>query len=102
MKGKGVDEIFFAGTSLTDMVDYVKKHYGKRRKSRAKLKPDLFLARNLPQLEDAAGKRYPRAKHKTSSIKNRTSKVFGITGPAGAGKTRQIKKLVLRSSTKDR
>src|SRR6266478_3724148 len=56
MKGKGVDEIFFAGTSLTDMVDYVKKHYGKRRKSRAKLKPDLLLARKLTQLEDGAGK----------------------------------------------
>src|SRR6202022_3930512 len=62
MKGKGVDEIFFAGTSLTDMVDYVKKHYGKRRKSRAKkLKPDLLLAGKLTQVEDAAGKRSARA-----------------------------------------
>src|ERR1051326_5524451 len=32
MKGKGVDQIFFAGTSLADMVEYVKKHYNKPRR----------------------------------------------------------------------
>src|SRR5437660_8929271 len=29
MERKGVDKIFHAGTSLTDMVDYVRDHYGK-------------------------------------------------------------------------
>ena len=35
MKRKGVDKIFFAGTSLTDMTDYVREHYGKPRKRRS-------------------------------------------------------------------
>ena len=34
MKRQGVDQIFFAGTSLTEMADYVRKHYGKPRKRR--------------------------------------------------------------------
>ena len=29
MQKRGVDKIFFAGTSLTDMVDYVQERYGK-------------------------------------------------------------------------
>src|SRR5436190_16089960 len=62
MKRKGVDEIFFAGTSLTEMADYVKKHYGKRKGRRANPKPDLALARKLTQLEDAASN---RGKHQT-------------------------------------
>src|SRR6267143_1739252 len=44
MKRKGVDQIFFAGTSLTEMAEYVKKHYGKKKKCRMKSKPDLVLA----------------------------------------------------------
>src|SRR5438874_9580276 len=32
MKAKGVDQIFFAGTALTDMVEYVRRHYGNPRK----------------------------------------------------------------------
>src|SRR5256885_7043004 len=62
MKRKGVDEIFFAGTSLAEMTDYVKKQYGTRKKRRMNSKPDLVLARKLTELEDAAGK---RAKHRT-------------------------------------
>src|SRR5438477_4240922 len=34
MKRRGVDEIFFAGTPLTEMVAYVKKHYANGRKQR--------------------------------------------------------------------
>ena len=36
MRRKGVDKIFFAGTSLAEMTDYVREHYGKPRKETAR------------------------------------------------------------------
>jgi len=70
MKRKGVDKIFFAGTSLTEMTEYVKKHYGKKKKRRMKSKPDLVLARKLTELEEAAGQ-----KSKTPNTDQRTSNI---------------------------
>src|SRR6185312_9646582 len=35
MRRKGVDQIFFAGTSLAEMTDYVRKNYGKLRKKQS-------------------------------------------------------------------
>src|SRR5689334_20845306 len=53
MKRKGVDHIFFAGTSLADMVAFVKKNYAKPRKNAAKSNPDLTLARKLTAIEES-------------------------------------------------
>jgi methylmalonyl-CoA mutase cobalamin-binding domain/chain len=98
MKRKGVDAIFFAGTSLAEMTDYVRKRYGKPRKRRAAKSSDMELARKLTEIEEA----YAKGKRRTAKqIRNpqsaiRNSKVIGFTGPGGAGKTTLIDELVLR------
>jgi methylmalonyl-CoA mutase cobalamin-binding domain/chain len=103
MKRKGVDNIFFAGTSLAEMIDYVRKHYGRPRVSRSRPKsPDQELAHKLTAIEDtyASGRKRPTRNAK-SKIRNPQSaigntKVIGFTGPGGAGKTTLIDELVLR------
>ncbi|MEY2486588.1 MAG: hypothetical protein QOH39_2236 [Verrucomicrobiota bacterium] len=104
MKRKGVDQIFFAGTALTEMVDYVRKHYGQPRKKRAKSKPQLVLARELTTIEDAFanGKKRRMSDGGNQRGKTKRARVIGFTGPGGAGKTTLIDELVLRFLTRDR
>ena len=102
MRRKGVDEIFFAGTSLDDMVKFVHRRYGKPRGKRPRPKSfDQELAHKLTQIEDAAG---GRKKIRTSKFKiqdSRQNRVIGFTGPGGAGKTTLIDELVLRFLHRD-
>ena len=103
MKRKGVDNIFFAGTSLAQMTDYVRKHYGKPRGKRSRPRsPDQELAHKLTAIEDAyAAGRKRSTLNAQSKIRNpqsaiRNTRVVGFTGPGGAGKTTLIDELVLR------
>jgi methylmalonyl-CoA mutase cobalamin-binding domain/chain len=91
MERKGVEKIFFAGTSLDEMADYVRENYGKPRKKRSRARTsDIALARRLTEIEESD------AKGKRSTPKHHTSRVIGFTGPGGAGKTTLIDELVLR------
>jgi methylmalonyl-CoA mutase cobalamin-binding domain/chain len=103
MRRKGVDEIFFAGTSLEEMVKFVHQRYGKPRGKRVKPKSaEQELAHELTEIEDG----YSNSKRSTSNAQRSTSKsetnVIGLTGPGGAGKTTLIDELVLRFLNRDK
>jgi methylmalonyl-CoA mutase len=106
MRRKGVDQIFFAGTSLAEMTDYVRKNYGKLRKTQTRAKSwDIELAWKLTGIEGGLAKSKGSTSKKTignrqSTIRN--ANVIGFTGPGGAGKTTLIDELVLRFLNQNR
>ncbi len=69
MQKRGVDQIFFAGTSLTEMVEFVRKRYGKRPKRRTTSDAEMKLARKLTEIEDS----YANGKRAKKKIENRKS-----------------------------
>lgn len=96
MRKRGVDRIFFAGTSLEEMVKYVKTTFGEIRQPRydsSTVNTDRHLARLLTLAENQAAK---NGTGNSKSASAPTPKVIGFTGPGGAGKTTLIDELVLR------
>jgi methylmalonyl-CoA mutase cobalamin-binding domain/chain len=93
LKQRGVDEIFFAGTAMNVIINFVKEKYRTPRRDGNQFRPeiynpDLALSRSLTAAQ--VHKNFPRLKRNPSVIS------VGITGPGGAGKTTLIDELTLR------
>ncbi len=101
MYQRGTDRIFFAGTSLAEMLDYVRAEYGdveQRPYDVSLADTDQSLSRELTLAERGASRLAKPAEPVLADPKSRRrTKVVGLTGPGGAGKTTLIDELVYRS-----
>jgi methylmalonyl-CoA mutase cobalamin-binding domain/chain len=109
MLRQGTDRIFFPGTPLSEMVDWIKERYGGPHKE--ELNPDASyikgggtggsrdLARRLSHAETRftrpVGDPLAEIAAPAAAGQDRC-RVVGLTGPGGAGKTTLIDELVLR------
>ena len=71
MRRNGVDKIFFAGTALTEMADFVRENYGNTHRKRRKATPDMKLARALTEIEDRYAQEQARRKNRRRRSRNR-------------------------------
>ena len=110
MLRQGTDRIFFAGTPLAEMIDWIKQRYGGPHKE--ELNPDAAyikgggtgshrdLARRLTHAESSTFRPVADPLAETAAppvpAGEGRCRVIGLTGPGGAGKTTLIDELVLR------
>ena len=75
MKRKGVDKIFFAGTSLAEMTDYVREHYGKPREKR----PPQIAGHGIGDANSPKSKKRLQSGRKRSNIELESDKTSKFT-----------------------
>jgi methylmalonyl-CoA mutase len=90
MQRQGTDRIFFAGTSLQEIMAIIKRDYARIARPNAKFKGDRALARALT-LTESGGR--PPSLGRTGQA---AAFVVGVAGPGGAGKSTLIDELTSR------